>query len=158
MGDKFWSPKWIKRSKFDDRALHAHKTHLLIKCLVATWFLHETDCEQLAFLVVSDWRLKRASIFIGEPDIYVQWICNTDQLNVSRHDISKLWGHNIHSWDKNMVFVIIGKCLDLKECTWLFLVVALNLTIKVLWMTLLHGIELVMILKIQCTSYGRASL
>jgi len=52
-GRQIWSPKWIKRSKFDDCALHAHKTHLLIKCLVATWFLHETCCEQLAFLVVS---------------------------------------------------------------------------------------------------------
>jgi hypothetical protein len=53
MEDKFGLQKWIKRSKFDDRALHAHKTHLLIKYLVATWFLHETCCEQLAFLVVS---------------------------------------------------------------------------------------------------------
>jgi len=39
-------------------------------------------------------------IFIVEPNIYVQWICNTDQLNVSRHDIFKLCGCNIHNWDK----------------------------------------------------------
>ena len=54
--------------------------------------------------------------------------------------------------------VIFGKCLDPKECTGLLLLFALNLTIKVLWMALLHGIELVMILKIQCTSDDRASL
>ena len=35
-GGQIWSPKWIKRSKFDDRVVHDHKTHLLIKCLVAT--------------------------------------------------------------------------------------------------------------------------
>ena len=55
-------------------------------------------------------------------------------------------------------FVIFGKCLDPKECTGLLLLFALNLTIKVLWMALLHGIELVMILKIQCASDDRASL
>ena len=54
--------------------------------------------------------------------------------------------------------VIFGKCLDPKECTGLLLLFALNLTIKVLWMALLHGIELIMILKIQCTSDDRASL
>ena len=54
--------------------------------------------------------------------------------------------------------VIFGKCLDPKECTGLLLLFALNLTIKVLWMALLHGIELVMILEIQCTSDDRASL
>ena len=55
-------------------------------------------------------------------------------------------------------YVIFEKCLDPKECTWLLLLFALNLTIKVLWMALLHGIELVMILKIQCTLDYRASL
>ena len=54
--------------------------------------------------------------------------------------------------------VIFGKCLDPKECTGLLLLFALNLTIKVLWMALLHSIELIMILKIQCTSDDRASL
>ena len=54
--------------------------------------------------------------------------------------------------------VIFGKYLDPKECTGLVLLFALNLTIKVLWMALLHGIELVMILEIQCTSDDRASL
>ena len=54
--------------------------------------------------------------------------------------------------------VIFGKCLDPKECMRFLLLFALNLTIKVLWMTLLHGIELVMIMKIQCTSDDRASL
>jgi len=54
--------------------------------------------------------------------------------------------------------VIFGKCLNPKEFTGLLLLFALNLTIKVLWMALLHGIELVMILKIQCTSDDRASL
>ena len=53
--------------------------------------------------------------------------------------------------------VIFGKCLDPKECMGLLLF-TLNLTIKVLWMALLHGIELVMILEIQCTSDDRASL
>jgi len=48
-------------------------------------------------------------------------------------------------------FVMFGKCLDPKECKGLLLLVALNLTIKVLWMALLHGI-LVMILKIQLYS------
>ena len=55
-------------------------------------------------------------------------------------------------------FVMFGKCLDLKECMGLLLLVALNLTIKVIWMALLHGIKLVMIMKIQCTSDDRASL
>ena len=55
--------------------------------------------------------------------------------------------------------IIFGKCLDPKECTGLLLLFfALNLTMKVLWMALLHGIELVMILKIQCISDDRASL
>ena len=54
--------------------------------------------------------------------------------------------------------VIFRKCLDPKECMGLLLLFALNLTIKVLWMALLHVIELVMILKIQCTSYDRALL
>ena len=54
--------------------------------------------------------------------------------------------------------IIFEKCLDPKECIGLLLLSALNLTIKILWMTLLHGIELVMILKIQCTSDDRASL
>ena len=54
--------------------------------------------------------------------------------------------------------VIFRKCLDHKECTGLLLLFVLNLTIKVLWMALLHGIELVIILKIQCTSDDRASL
>ena len=54
--------------------------------------------------------------------------------------------------------VIFRKCLDPKECTGLLLLFTLNLTIKVLWMALLHGIELVMILKIQCTSDDSASL
>ena len=54
--------------------------------------------------------------------------------------------------------VIFGKCLDPNECTGLLLLFVLNLTIKVLWMALLHGIELVMILKIRCTSDVRASL
>ena len=48
--------------------------------------------------------------------------------------------------------VIFGKCLDPKECKGLLLLVAQNLTIKVLWMALLYGIELVMILKIQLYS------
>ena len=39
--------------------------------------------------------------------------------------------------------IIFGKCLDPKECTGLLLLFALNLTIKVLWMALLHGIELI---------------
>ena len=55
-------------------------------------------------------------------------------------------------------YVIFGKCIYPKECTGLLLLFALNLTIKVLWMALLHGIELVMILKIQCTLDDRASL
>ena len=55
-------------------------------------------------------------------------------------------------------YVIFGKCLDPKECTGLLFLFALNLTIKVLWMALLHGIELVMILKIQCTSDDRTLL
>ena len=55
-------------------------------------------------------------------------------------------------------FVMLGKCFDPKKCMGLRLLVALNLTIKVLWMALLHGTELVMILKIQCTSDDRASL
>jgi hypothetical protein len=46
-------------------------------------------------------------------------------------------------------FVMFGKCFDPKECMGLLLLVSLNLTIKVLWMTLLHGIELAMILEIQ---------
>ena len=54
--------------------------------------------------------------------------------------------------------VIFEKCLDPKECTGLLLLFVLNLTIKVLWMALLHGIELVMILEIQCTSDDIASL
>ena len=54
--------------------------------------------------------------------------------------------------------VIFGKCLDPKECMGLLLLVALNLTIKVIWMALLHGIKLVMNLKIQYTSDNRASL
>ena len=49
-------------------------------------------------------------------------------------------------------FVMFGKCLDPKECKGLLLLVAQNLTIKVLWMALLHGMELVMILKIQLYS------
>ena len=55
-------------------------------------------------------------------------------------------------------FVMFGKCLDPKECMGLLLLVALNLTIKVIWMALLHGIKLVMNLKIQYTSDNRASL
>ena len=55
-------------------------------------------------------------------------------------------------------YVILGNALTLKNARGCYFFFTLNLTIKVLWMALLYGIELVMILKIQCTSDDRASL